>query len=92
MGGSTEVDLAGLRDVADRVLAAATAIGEMGWPALDPDDLRGSAVGGVPAPVLIAARLNEVVANMRGWALAAQMSAAAVEEAEQRSLQRFTRQ
>jgi hypothetical protein len=47
--------------------------------------LRGSAVGGIAAPVLIAARLNDVIANMRGWAMAAHLSADAFERAESRN-------
>jgi hypothetical protein len=89
MGGRTEVDLAQLRTVADHVRQAADAIAEMRWPTLNPDDLRGSAVGRIAAPVLIAARLNDVVANMRGWAVAAHMSADALERADRRNGERF---
>jgi hypothetical protein len=84
-----EVDLDHLRAAADRVLAAAGTIDEMRWPTLDADDLRGSAVSAVPAHVLLAARLNDVVANMRGWATAARMSADALEGAERRSADRI---
>ena len=79
MGEIAEVDLKQLRGVADRVMAAADAIAEMRWPTLDPDDLPGSAVGNIAAPVLVAARLSDVVAKMRGGALAAHMSADAFE-------------
>jgi hypothetical protein len=82
MGGRTEVDLARLRTVANHVMQAADVIAEMRWPGLDPDDLQGSAVGRIVAPVLVAARLTEVVANMRGWALAAHMSADALERVD----------
>jgi hypothetical protein len=91
MGGRTEVDLTQLRNVANRVMQSADAIAEMRWPALDPDDLQGSAVGNIAAPDLVAARLTEVVANMRGWALAAHMSADAIERADRRNGQRFGR-
>jgi hypothetical protein len=91
MGGRTEVDLTQLRTVADNVMHAADAIAEMCWPGLDPDDLQGSAVGRVAAPDLVAARLTEVVANMRGWALAAHMSADALERADHRNGERFGR-
>src|ERR1700682_5523322 len=77
MGGRTEVDLTQLRTVADHVMTAAETIAEMRWPKLDPVDLQGSAVGRIAAPDLVAARLTDVVANMRGWAMAAHMSAAA---------------
>ncbi len=90
MGGNTHVDLTQLRAVADRVMDATTDISEISWPTLDPDELRGSAVGGIAAQVLIAARLNDVIANMRGWATAARMSATAFERAEIRNGDRFT--
>jgi hypothetical protein len=91
MGGRTEVDLAQLREVADHVMQAADVIAEMRWPGLDPDDLHGSAVGRVAAPDLVAARLTNVVANMRGWALAAHMSADAFERADRRNGERLGR-
>jgi hypothetical protein len=89
MGGHTEVDLTQLRSVADRVLEASEAIAEMRWPALDPDDLQGSAVAGIAAPDLVAARLSELVANMRGWALAARLSADAFERSDFRNAGRL---
>jgi hypothetical protein len=85
MGEIVEVDLTRLRAVADRVMETAESIAQMRWPTLDPDDLRGSAVGNIAAPVLVAARLTDVVANMRGWALAAHMSADAFERADRRA-------
>ena len=89
MGGRTEVDLGQLRTVADHVMQAADSLAEMRWPTLDSNDLRGSAVGNVAAPVLVAARLTDVVANMRGWALAAHMSADAFERADRRTGERL---
>jgi hypothetical protein len=91
MGGHTEVDVTQLRSVADRVLEAAGAIAGMHWPALHPDDLQGSAVAGIAAPDLVAARLTDVVANMRGWALAAHMSADAFERSDFRNASRLDR-
>ncbi len=91
MGGNTEVDLGALRAVADHVIEAADAIAEIHWPALPADQLKGSAVGSVPAPDLIAAKLTDVIANMRGWAMAARMSADAFERADRRSADRFHR-
>lgn len=87
----TEVDLAQLRSVADRVTAAADVLGELVFPSLDPDGLRGSAVGAVAAPDLIAARLGNVVANMHGWAIAAQMSVDAFERSDHRNAGRVHR-
>jgi hypothetical protein len=91
MGEIAEVDLTELRAVADRVMEAADQVAQMRWPALDPDELQGSAVGNVAAPVLVAARLTDVVANMRGWAVAAHMSADAMERADRRNGQRLGR-
>jgi hypothetical protein len=85
MGEIVEVDLAKLRTVANRVMDAAEQIAQMRWPTLDPDDLAGAAVGNVAAPVIIAARLTDIVANMRGWAVAAHMSADAFERADRRN-------
>lgn len=82
MGEIVEVDLLQLRTLANRVMESAEKIAQMRWPALEPDDLRGSAVGNIAAPVLVAARLSDVVANMRGWAVAAHMSADAFERAD----------
>jgi hypothetical protein len=91
MGGRTEVDLGQLRTVADHVMQAADSIAEMRWPTMDPGDLPGSAVGNVAAPDIVAARLSDVVANMRGWALAAHMSADAFERADRRNGERLGR-
>jgi type II secretory pathway component PulM len=89
MGEIVEVDLTQLRAVANRVMNAAEQIAQMRWPTLDPDDLEGSATGSIAAPVLVAARLTDVVANMRGWALAAHMSADAFERADHRNGERL---
>ena len=89
MGGRTEVDLTQLRTVADHVMTAAETIAEIRWPGLDPDDLRASAVGRIAAPDLVAARLADVVANMRGWAVAAHMSADALDRADRRNGDQF---
>jgi hypothetical protein len=91
MGGNTEVDLGALRSIADHVTEAADVIDEMRWPTMPTDDLLGSSVGSVPAPDLIAAKLTDVIANMRGWAVAARLSADAFERADRRSANRFHR-
>ena len=88
MGGNTEVDLSALRAVADHVTGAADAIAEIQW-STTPDELKGSQTGSVPAPDLIAAKLADVIANMRGWAVAARMAADAFERADKRSADRF---
>jgi hypothetical protein len=89
MGGNTEVDLDALRAVADRVTEAANGIAEIHWPTMPAEELEGSAVGRVPAPDLIAAKLGDVIANMRGWAVAARLAADAFERADNRSADRF---
>ena len=91
MGGNTEVDLNALRAVADHVTEAAEAIAEMHWPTMPVGELRGSSTGSVPAPDLIAAKLADVIANMRGWAVAARMAADAFERADRHSADRFPR-
>jgi hypothetical protein len=91
VGGNTEVDLAALRAVADRITEAADSLDEMRWPAMPAEQLPGSAVSRVPAPDLIAAKLIDVIANMRGWAVAARMSADAFERADRRGADRFDR-
>lgn len=91
MGGNTEIDLGALRAVADQVTEAADAIAQMHWPTMPSDELEGAAVSRVPAPALIAAKLTDVIANMRGWAVAARMAADAFERTDQRSADRFPR-
>jgi hypothetical protein len=91
MGEIVEVDLTQLRSVANRVMEAAEQIAQMRWPTLDPDDLPGSAVGNIAAPVLVAAQLTEVVSNMRGWALAAHVAADAFERADRGNGERLQR-
>jgi hypothetical protein len=91
MGGNTEVDLDALRAAADRVTEAADEIAEIHWPTMPADRLEGSTVGSVPAPDLIAGKLTDVIANMRGWAVAARMAADAFERADSRSADRFPR-
>lgn len=91
MGGNTEVDLDALRAVADHVTEAADAIAEIRWPTMPVGDLTDSSTGAVPAPDLIAAKLTDVIANMRGWAVAARMAADAFERADSRSADRFPR-
>ena len=92
MGETVEIDLGQLRAVADRVMSAAERVVEIHCPTLDPDDLPGSSVGNLAAPALVAARLGEVVATMRRWAVAAQLSADAFERVERSSGERFAHQ
>jgi hypothetical protein len=90
MGEITAVDLNRLRRVADRVWDAATEIGGMQWPGLGQDALRGSAVADIASPAHVAAQLEDLVADMRGWALAARGSADALERADREHGDRMT--
>ena len=92
MGDIVEVDVRQLRVVADRVMAAAEKLAEMRWPTAGPDGLPGSSVGRVAGPASVAARLSDVVATMRGWAVAAHLSADAFERSERDSGERIASQ
>jgi hypothetical protein len=85
------VDLAELRQIANRVERAADAIRKFQFPGLCEDELAGSSVGGVTSPTLVAARLDDVLASMMAWATAARISAGAFESAEQDSAARIDR-
>ena len=91
MGEIIEVDVPQLRTVAERVMTAAERITEMRWPESNPDELPGAAVGDIDASALVAPGLAEVVAHMRGWALAARTSADAFERAERHNSDRLER-
>lgn len=91
MGEIVELDVSQLRTDADRVRAAAERIAEMHWPGMQPDDLDGAAVGDVAASELVAPALAEVVADMRGWTVAARISADAFERAERHNGDRLGR-
>lgn len=89
MGEITEVDPGGLRATADRVMHAADSIAGISWPALNPDELPGSSMARSAPSDLVAARLAEVVADMRGWAQAARSSADAFERADGEAARRL---
>ena len=89
MGEIVEVDPAGVRAVAERVLTTAEQVMQLPCPGLDPDELPGSAVGPAAAAGLVATRLREVVAAMRGWVVAAHTSADAFDRAERGNGERF---
>lgn len=82
MGEILRVDLDRLRTVADRVWASAEEIGGMQWPGPDPGALAGSATAGSVSPTVVTAQLEDVVADMRGWVLAARDAADAFERAD----------
>ena len=85
------VDLTRLRAVADRVDRSADAITRFRFAGLHDEDLAGSAVAAIASPALVAARFDDVVTRMQGWAAAARMSASAFETAEQNGVARLDR-
>ena len=84
MGDFTRVDVDRLRGVADRVWAIADEIGALPCPALDPGALPGSrvAVSQADSMSAVVAELEDVVAGLRGWALAARGAAEEFERAD----------
>jgi hypothetical protein len=92
MGEIAEVDLTGLRAVADRVLAAAVGIDQIGYTGTSLDALPGSAVVAAVAEALGAEHLKDIVAALHRWAAAAYRSANEFEQAERRNAQGFTAQ
>lgn len=82
-------DLSRLRVMAKRVERSAEELAGVGFPGLDPDELCGSAVGGVASPTLMAARLREVVGDVHRWARAAHIWASALENADRDHAQRM---
>jgi hypothetical protein len=82
MGEIMRVDLKRLRGVADRVWDAACDISAIPLAGVHPDELSGSTVTDAASPASVIAELGDVVADMRGWALAARSSADALERAD----------
>ena len=85
------VDLTRLRAVATRVERAAEEVDRCRFTWLPDTALAGSAVAGVAAPELIAARLDDLVTDLRDWAATARRAAGAFEAAEQNSVARLDR-
>ena len=91
MGEIAEVDLTQLRGVADRVMAAADAIAEMRWPTSIPMIYRVRPSATLPHRCSSPPGSPTLSPMMRGWALAAHMSADAFERADRRNGERFGR-
>jgi hypothetical protein len=89
--GKLWVDPTDLRTAAQRIRASAGVLSEIDCPRLDPDELPGSAVGGIVAPAMIADGLAGIAAQLHAWAAAAQTSATDFEAAETRSADRLDR-
>lgn len=89
MGEIAHVDLDRLRAVADSFWSAAADVAAMQWPTLDSDALPGSAVSALSVPAMIAGRLDELVADLGDWAMAARRSAEAFAHADAVNGQRF---
>ncbi|TRW78974.1 hypothetical protein FK535_23505 [Mycolicibacterium sp. 018/SC-01/001] len=85
MGEITRVDVERLRQLADRIAAIADDIEALRCPALDGAALPGSAVADVAGAPALADEFDDMVAGLRGWALAARRSAEAFEDADRDS-------
>lgn len=82
MGEITRVDVERLVQLADRIAGIADDIEELRCPVLDAAALPGSAVAAVTATPALADEFDDMVAGLRGWALAARRSAEAFERAD----------
>ncbi|MBX7453001.1 hypothetical protein GR927_33895 [Mycolicibacterium sp. 3033] len=78
----TKVDVDRLRGLADRIAAIADDVEALKCPTLDAAALPGSAVAAVTAEPALSDEFDDMVAGLRGWALAARRSAEAFEEAD----------
>lgn len=85
----TKVDLERLRELADRIAGMADDIEALRCPTLDPAALPGSAVAGVTAGPALADEFDDMVAGLRGWALAARRSAEGFERADRDAAERL---
>ncbi|MCG7596128.1 hypothetical protein [Mycobacterium sp. PSTR-4-N] len=82
MGEITRVDVERLIQLADRIAGIADDIEGLRCPALDTAALPGSAVAAVTAAPVLTDEFDDMVAGLRGWALAARRSAEAFERAD----------
>jgi hypothetical protein len=82
MGEIAYVDPERLRALTARFETAGDRVAALELPLLDPDELRGSAVGAAVSPESVTARLRDVVTRLHGWAHAALTSADAFEQAD----------
>lgn len=89
MGEIAHVDLDRVRAVADSFWSAAADVAAVQWPTLDSDALTGSAVGALPVPVMITGQLDDLIADLNNWAMAARTSAEAFQHADAANGQRF---
>lgn len=82
MGEITRVDLQRLVELADRIAAMADDVEALRCPTLDSSALPGSAVAGVAAAPALVDEFDDMVAGLRGWALAARRSAQEFDRAD----------
>lgn len=82
MGEITRVDLQRLIELADRITGIADDIEALRCPTLDPSALPGSAVADVAGVAALVDEFDDMVAGLRGWALAARRSAEAFDSAD----------
>jgi len=79
------VALGALRAAADHLDGTADRLSEISWPTIEPAALAGAAVSVVATSARAAAYTGDVIAEMRGWAVAARSIAAEFERAELRN-------
>ncbi len=89
MGEITKVDLERLVALADHIAGIADDIEALRCPTLDSSALPGSAVAGVAAAPALVDEFDDMVAGLRGWALAARRSAEAFELADRAGADRL---
>jgi hypothetical protein len=83
------VDLDRLRTVANRVERSADALRRFRFAGLDADELRGSEVGPLTRPALVAARLDELIDAISAWAGAARAVGGRIDEADENTADRL---
>lgn len=88
MGENTRVDPDRLRDLADRVTAAAAEVTELRQPELT-GGLAGSAVAAAAARQPVGARLDEIAAELLDWAAAARAAADVLAEVDRLTAERL---
>ena len=83
--GETSVPLGALRVGAEGIDRTAQLIAELDWPAIEPTALAGAALTAVVTSARLTARVDDVVADLRAWAVAAHAAAAELERADLRA-------
>ena len=87
--GETSVPLGALRVGAERIDRTAQLIDELDWPAIEPTALAGAALTAAVSSARLTAFVDDVVDDMRAWAVAARTAASELERADLRSAHRL---